>query len=162
MHVGHLLGGQHSRPRRKEGVVAAEGADERDGVHGCMSKRGLVAYSDALRYEHGREISVTTVYPGYVSTPIHDASKEGGFTLEGLVPVEELDAVAERVAQAALGKPVRDLATTPRGTLGYAMLRRLPRRLVDVEVMATIRRRARTGAFAESSLAGEFARALQR
>ena len=30
----------------------------------CMSKRGLVAYSDALRLEHGDAITVTTVYPG--------------------------------------------------------------------------------------------------
>ena len=29
----------------------------------CMSKRGLVAYSDALRIEHGDAITVTTVYP---------------------------------------------------------------------------------------------------
>ena len=39
----------------------------------CMSKRGLVAYSDALRLEHGDAITVTTVYPGYIRTPIHDA-----------------------------------------------------------------------------------------
>ena len=39
----------------------------------CMSKRGLVAYSDALRLEHGDEITVTTVYPGYIRTGIHDA-----------------------------------------------------------------------------------------
>jgi NAD(P)-dependent dehydrogenase (short-subunit alcohol dehydrogenase family) len=49
----------------------------------CMSKRGLVAYSDALRYEVGHEVTVTTVYPGYVKTPIHDASIALGFGLEG-------------------------------------------------------------------------------
>src|SRR3954447_6838662 len=42
----------------------------------CMSKRGLVAYSDALRLEHGDAITVTTVYPGYIRTPIHTASQE--------------------------------------------------------------------------------------
>src|SRR5204862_1293305 len=52
----------------------------------CMSKRGLVAYSDALRLEHGDAITVTTVYPGYIKTPIHDASNEDGFALDGLVP----------------------------------------------------------------------------
>ena len=40
----------------------------------CMSKRGLTAYSDALRLEYGGEITVTTVYPGYIRTPIHAAS----------------------------------------------------------------------------------------
>ena len=54
----------------------------------CMSKRGLVAYSDALRLEHGDAITVTTVYPGYIRTPIHDASKAAGVALEGAVPAE--------------------------------------------------------------------------
>jgi len=35
----------------------------------CMSKRGLVGYSDALRAECGDRIGVTTVYPGYIRTP---------------------------------------------------------------------------------------------
>src|SRR3954449_11777987 len=48
-----------------------------------MSKRGLVAYSEALRYEAGHEITVTTVYPGYVKTPIHDASEQAGIALDG-------------------------------------------------------------------------------
>ena len=53
-----------------------------------MSKRGLVAYSDALRLEHGDRISVTTVYPGYIRSPIHDASRDSGVGLEGAVPAE--------------------------------------------------------------------------
>ncbi len=39
-----------------------------------MSKRGVVAYSDALRLEHGDAITVTTVYPGYIRTRIHEQS----------------------------------------------------------------------------------------
>ena len=57
----------------------------------CMSKRGLVAYSDALRLEHGDEIGVTTVYPGYIRTAIHDASQASGVGLEGAVPAEHAD-----------------------------------------------------------------------
>jgi NAD(P)-dependent dehydrogenase (short-subunit alcohol dehydrogenase family) len=49
----------------------------------CMSKRGLVGYSDALRLEHGDAVTVTTVYPGYIRTAIHDASRERGVGLEG-------------------------------------------------------------------------------
>ncbi len=45
----------------------------------CMSKRGLVAYSDALRLEYGGSITVTTVYPGYIRTPIHASSRATGF-----------------------------------------------------------------------------------
>jgi NAD(P)-dependent dehydrogenase (short-subunit alcohol dehydrogenase family) len=123
----------------------------------CMSKRGLVAYSDALRLEHGDAISVTTVYPGYIRTPIHAASQEDGFALEGLVPVEDLGHVARTMARAALGQPVRDLATTRRGGVGYALLRGAPRRLVDRGTTAVIRRYARGGRFDRSRMAEEFA-----
>ena len=126
-----------------------------------MSKRGVTAYSDALRYEVGHAVTVTTVYPGYVKTPIHDASSEDGFGLEGMVPEEPLPAVAGRVVQAALGPPVRDLATTRSGTVSYAVLRRLPRRTVDTMVMGTLRRRARKGAFDRSVLAADFVKALK-
>jgi NAD(P)-dependent dehydrogenase (short-subunit alcohol dehydrogenase family) len=96
----------------------------------CMSKRGLTAYSDALRLEHGDAIAVTTIYPGYIRTPIHDESRAAGVGLEGRVPVE-------RVEDAALGSPVRDLATTRSGAIGYAFMRHLPRRWMD----AIVRRR---------------------
>ena len=81
----------------------------------CMSKRGLVAYSDALRLEHGDEITVTTVYPGYIRTGIHDSAKANGVGLEGAVPAERVEQAAKALARAALGRPVRDLATTRAG-----------------------------------------------
>jgi NAD(P)-dependent dehydrogenase (short-subunit alcohol dehydrogenase family) len=105
----------------------------------CMSKHGVVAYSDALRYEVGHEVTVTTVYPGYVKTPIHQASEDAGFSLDGLVPEEPLGAVADRVVRAVLDAPVRDLATTRSGTVSYALVRRLPRRAMDALVMGTLR-----------------------
>ena len=97
----------------------------------CMSKRGLVAYSDALRIEHGDAITVTTVYPGYIRTAIHDASRERGVGLEGAVPAEKLSDAAGTLVRAALGPPARDLATTRRGAVAYAVLRLLPRRVLD-------------------------------
>jgi NAD(P)-dependent dehydrogenase (short-subunit alcohol dehydrogenase family) len=103
----------------------------------CMSKRGLTAYSDALRLEYGGEITVTTVYPGYIRTPIHRASQERGVALEGNVPAERVEDAARTLARAALGPPARDLATTKQGAIGYALMRHLPRRLVD----AVVRRR---------------------
>src|SRR6478609_10077853 len=39
------------------------------------SKRGVVGYSEQLRAEVGDEVTVTTVYPGYIRTRIHDASR---------------------------------------------------------------------------------------
>jgi NAD(P)-dependent dehydrogenase (short-subunit alcohol dehydrogenase family) len=103
----------------------------------CMSKRGLTAYSDALRLEHGDAITVTTIYPGYIRTPIHDQSRAAGVALEGTVPVERVQDAARTIARAALGPPARDLATTRGGAIGYAFMRHLPRRWLD----AIVRRR---------------------
>jgi NAD(P)-dependent dehydrogenase (short-subunit alcohol dehydrogenase family) len=128
----------------------------------CMSKRGLVAYSDALRLEHGDAITVTTVYPGYIKTPIHDASLEDGFALDGMVPEERLEDAASTLARAALGRPARDLGTTRRGELGYKILRRAPRKLVDRAILRVLRRSVATGAFDRSKLAREFVGRLRR
>jgi NAD(P)-dependent dehydrogenase (short-subunit alcohol dehydrogenase family) len=126
-----------------------------------MSKRGLVAYSDALRLEFGDEITVTTVYPGYIRTPIHAPSRAGGVPLEGAVPAERLEDAARALARAALGRPVRDLATTRRGAISYALVRRLPRRLVDRLTLGRVRGLARRGHFADSGLAGELVARLR-
>ena len=103
----------------------------------CMSKRGLTAYSDALRLEHSDAITVTTIYPGYIRTPIHDESRAAGIGLEGRVPAERVQDAARAIARAALGPPVRDLATTRSGSVSYFVLRHIPRRLLD----AVLRRR---------------------
>ena len=126
----------------------------------CMSKRGLTAYSDALRLEHGDAITVTTVYPGYIRTPMHDASEEDGFALEGVVPEERLDAAAKAMARAALGRPVRDLATTRLGGFQYLLLRGAPRRLMDKLTLAVLRREVRRGRFQQSLLARELVQRL--
>jgi NAD(P)-dependent dehydrogenase (short-subunit alcohol dehydrogenase family) len=119
----------------------------------CMSKRGLTAYSDALRLECGGRVAVTTVYPGYIRTPIHDASAAKGIALEGMVPPERLTDAVGTLVRAALGRPRRDLATTPMGAVGYALARLAPRRLVDRAVWRRVRRAARRGDFDGSELA---------
>jgi len=103
----------------------------------CMAKRGLTAYSDSLRLEHGDALTVTTIYPGYIRTPIHAESEAAGIGLEGKVPVEDVRDAAKTIARAALGSPVRDLATTRNGAIGYALMRHIPRRWLD----AIVRRR---------------------
>jgi NAD(P)-dependent dehydrogenase (short-subunit alcohol dehydrogenase family) len=119
----------------------------------CMSKRGLTAYSDVLRHEYGAQLeAVTTIYPGYIRTPIHDAPAARGVSLEGMVPAEPVTAAGAAIARACLGRPVRDLATTKQGTLNYAVLRLLPRRLVDRGVRATVRRSLRKGPMGSSEL----------
>jgi NAD(P)-dependent dehydrogenase (short-subunit alcohol dehydrogenase family) len=126
-----------------------------------ISKRGVVAYSDSLRLEYGDQIDVTTVYPGYIKTPIHAASEEDGFALDGIVPEEKLDDAAAKLARAALGRPVRDLATTRRGGVQYTMLRRVPRRAIDRATLAYLRQVVKRGGFARSKMAGDFVRRLQ-
>ncbi len=121
----------------------------------CMAKRGLVAYSDSLRLEHGDEITVTTVYPGYIRTAIHQASGSAGVGLEGSVPAERLEDAARTLERAALGPPARDLATTRAGALSYALARHLPRRLLDRAISRRMRQGARSGRINETGLAGE-------
>ena len=113
----------------------------------CMSKRGLTSYSDSLRLEYSGSIEVTTVYPGYIRTPIHDAAAEKGVALEGVVPVERLADAASVLVRASLGPYRRDLATTRAGGFGYFLLRLTPRRLQDSMVRRSMRRAALKGAF---------------
>ena len=126
----------------------------------CMSKRGLVAYSDALRLEHGDEIGVTTVYPGYIRTGIHDAARDSGVGLEGAIPAERVEDAARALARAALGRPVRDLATTRAGTIQYFLARRSPRRLLDRITLRAVRRLVRRGSFAAGGLAHDLSTRL--
>jgi NAD(P)-dependent dehydrogenase (short-subunit alcohol dehydrogenase family) len=126
-----------------------------------ISKRGIVAYSDALRLELGDQIDVTTVYPGYIKTPIHAASEADGFALDGMVPEERLEDAARTLARAALDRPVRDIATTRRGGVQYAFLRRVPRRAIDRATLAYLHKIVKRGGFGKSQIAGDFVRRLQ-
>ena len=53
------------------------------------------------------------------------------------MPAEQVDDAARTLARAALGPPARDLATTRSGAFHYALLRHVPRRVLD----AVLRRR---------------------
>lgn len=119
------------------------------------SKRGVVGYSDQLRSEVGDEVTVTTIYPGYVRTPIHDAGKELGVQLEGMVPPEPLGAVVATIDRALHGKPARDLATTRRGTISYAVLRFLPKSVVEGAIRRQVERAARRGRFGASPMTAD-------
>ncbi len=71
-----------------------------------ISKRGLVAYSDVLRLEYGDRITVTSVYPGYIRTAIHERSTAAGVPLEGAVPVEQVaDAVRTWCVPVSVQRP---------------------------------------------------------
>lgn len=107
----------------------------------AMSKHGVVAYSQALRLEFAGEIDVTTVYPGYIRTPIHRDSIEFGLTLAGSSPEETLESAVAALCKAALAaKPPRDIVTTRTGRFTTALSRHAPGRLVDRIVLSQVRK----------------------
>ena len=107
----------------------------------AMSKHGIRAYSQALRLEHSDAISVTTVYPGFIRTPIHKDSIEFGLTLDGSSPEETLESAVDALVRAALeDTPPRDIVTTRTGKFTVALTRYLPGRLVDFIVLNAARK----------------------
>lgn len=123
------------------------------------SKRAVVGYSDSLRLEYGTELgAVTTIYPGYIKTPIHAAAADRGVALEGVVPEEPLSAAAEAITRAALGDRLDNLATTRRGTVSYAIVDRLPRRWMRSATLAHMRRMTKKGVFGGAGLSEELGR----
>lgn len=126
------------------------------------SKRGVVGYSEQLRSEVGDEITVTTIYPGYIRTPIHDASQSAGIGLEGMVPPEPLSAAAETIVRAIYGKSVRDLATTKRGGRVYAALRFVPKGLVERAIRRQMRSGVKRGLFKSTPMTSDLLARLQR
>ena len=126
------------------------------------SKRGVVGYSEQLRAEVGDEVTVTTVYPGYIRTPIHEASRDAGVGLEGMVPAEPLSAAVATLVRAIYGKPARDLATTKRGARSYALLRLLPKGLVERAVRRQMRAGAKRGLFESTPMTSDLIARLNR
>ncbi|HWG13310.1 MAG TPA: SDR family NAD(P)-dependent oxidoreductase [Streptosporangiaceae bacterium] len=118
-----------------------------------VSKRALTAYADVLRLEYGTHLEVTTVYPGYVDTPIHDRSRAAGVSLDGLVPAERIrDTVLTAISAAAADRPPRDVASTGPGTAARQLARHAPG-LLDRAVAARVGRLARQETFSGAALA---------
>jgi NAD(P)-dependent dehydrogenase (short-subunit alcohol dehydrogenase family) len=118
-----------------------------------VSKRALTAYADVLRMEYGTHLGVTTVYPGYVGTAIHDRSRAAGVALDGLVPAERVrDTVLTVVRVAAARSAARDVASTRAGTAAFRLARHAPG-LLDRAVAARLDRLVCTQAFGGAELA---------
>jgi NAD(P)-dependent dehydrogenase (short-subunit alcohol dehydrogenase family) len=126
----------------------------------AMSKHGIVAYSGALRLEHGDAITVSTVYPGNIKTPIHRDSIEFGFEVSS--PEESIEDAVAALARAALeDPPVRDLTTTRTGRFTNALTRFAPRRFVDRVILGQLRKKMADRRFDDpSSPVAQFANRL--
>ncbi|MEV2278033.1 SDR family NAD(P)-dependent oxidoreductase [Nocardiopsis sp. NPDC049922] len=118
-----------------------------------VSKRALVAYADCLRAEYGTHVGVTTVYPGYVDTPIHESSRATGVALDGLVPAErERDTVMAVVRAAGARRAPRDAASTGLGTVALHLTRHFPgttERIVSLQLGLLLA----DGAFGDAEIA---------
>lgn len=122
----------------------------------CASKRAMVAYSDVLRMQYGDRIGVTTVYPGYMGTPIHDKISRQGLSVARLVTFkfaghpllsleEPLPAAARAMLRICGGRLRRDTALSLMGALSLAAARHTPA-LVDRFISWRVTRLVRAGA----------------
>jgi NAD(P)-dependent dehydrogenase (short-subunit alcohol dehydrogenase family) len=118
-----------------------------------VSKRGLAAYADSVRAEFGSHVGVTTVYPGYIRTPIHDASIAAGLSLETATRPQRAEDVAATVIRALTAtRAPRDVACTAMGSFELAAARHLPA-VVDAVIRGRLRREASRGTFRSAPLA---------
>jgi NAD(P)-dependent dehydrogenase (short-subunit alcohol dehydrogenase family) len=118
-----------------------------------VSKRAVVAYADALRLELAPVVTVSTVYPSMVRSPIHDSTRQAGLSLEGVSHFESLDGVVDAIVSAALARTApRDVATSGRGILEFLIARHAPA-LLDLLVQRTVTDRLDSGAFNDAELA---------
>jgi NAD(P)-dependent dehydrogenase (short-subunit alcohol dehydrogenase family) len=123
-----------------------------------VSKRAMVAYADALRLELAPLVTVSTVYPSMVRSPIHDSTKQAGLSLEGVSHFEPLEGVVAAVVTAALARTApRDVPTSRRGMVEFLLARHAPA-LVDALVLRTVAGRLESGAFDGAPLAAGMVR----
>ena len=118
-----------------------------------VSKRAVTAYADMLRAEYGTHVGVTTVYPGYVDTPIHESSRATGASLDGLVPAEQKrDTVMAVVRAAAARRAPRDVASTTLGTAALHLTRHFPTTTENI-VALQMQLLLNDGTFADAEIA---------
>ena len=96
------------------------------GVAYSASKRALAAYSAALAVEYKGRLTVTTVYPGYIRTGIHNSPSAAGVSLEGVVRVDTVEGAARALVRACTHRP-RAMSTSTMSTLDLWAARRFPR-----------------------------------
>jgi NAD(P)-dependent dehydrogenase (short-subunit alcohol dehydrogenase family) len=119
------------------------------------SKRAVAAYSDVLRSHYRGKISVTTVYPSYMRTAIHDPEESQGLWPQRLYSYrlggrtvfsweEDVDAAAKAVVRLCGRRPVRDAALTWRGAVTLLFARTMPR-VVDLMMKQRLRQMEHAG-----------------
>jgi NAD(P)-dependent dehydrogenase (short-subunit alcohol dehydrogenase family) len=104
----------------------------------AASKRAVSAYADTLRIEYDGRVTVTTVNPGYVRTPIHEVAAASGASLEGVTPPDSMAEVVRTYLTAVDERP-RSVATSWRTAFGVWFASRVPA-LADNVVLSKLAR----------------------
>ena len=86
----------------------------------AASKRAVSAYADSLRLEYAGRLTVTTMNPGYVRTPIHDVVAASGASLEGVVGADSMESVVDGYLHAVVDRP-RTCSTSTRSALLFRL-----------------------------------------
>jgi NAD(P)-dependent dehydrogenase (short-subunit alcohol dehydrogenase family) len=105
------------------------------------SKRAVVAFSDSLRIEYHGRLTVTTVYPGYIRTPIHEHAAAQGAALQGVVPEEPVERAVDALLRACEQRP-RSVATSAQVRVGMTLSTLFPA-ITDRVALAMLRRQRR-------------------
>lgn len=90
------------------------------------SKRAVAAYSAALRLEYGERLTVSTVYPGYIRTRIHDRATEMGASLDGMVRADTVEGAASAIVRLCSTRR-RSATTSVASAVELWMAQRFPR-----------------------------------
>ena len=100
------------------------------------SKRAVAAFSDSIRMQYGSEITVTTLYPGFINTDIHRDAVRQGLSVAKIVDIRFLGLrlinLEEPVLSAAKGvvkackHRYRDAGVTLMGSLTLWFARHTP------------------------------------
>jgi NAD(P)-dependent dehydrogenase (short-subunit alcohol dehydrogenase family) len=106
----------------------------------AMSKHGVVVYSQALRLEHGDAISVTTVYPGYIRTPITKTRSSPALPGGQLAGGERRGCRRCARTRSARRSTCPGHVTTRTGRFTVALSRFAPRRFVDQVLLRQMRK----------------------
>lgn len=119
------------------------------------SKRAVAAFSDAIRMQYGREITVTTLYPGFINTSIHRDAVRQGLSVAKIVDIrilglrlinlEEPVLAAARGVVRACKRRYRDAGLTLLGSLSLWSARHMPS-IVDFIISRRIAHMVKDGA----------------
>lgn len=90
-----------------------------------VSKRGVTAYADVLRLEYAGRLAVTTYYPGYLETGIHDRNVAQGYTVGGALLHDSLEGAGRAMVRAVRRRPRSAYSSAVTG-LGLRVGRVLP------------------------------------